>query len=457
MKKQKNLFVLDTNVPMHDWQSVYKFQEHDICIPFIVVQELDKHKTTTHLSYNVRHALKFLDKFNGSVLSEDNLIGEGLGKIFISIPSDKNVLSRVESINIENNDDEIVHNVLYLKEKYHNKYNNIVLVTKDAGMRVKASSLGIEAQDYLHDSVQVDMLYKGIEELDVNSSVINTLYQGKNYIEKDDIPHDLKLQYNQCVILQANNASQSALACFQKDKHDQVIDDTLTLVTKRSKKEKSIAIETRNAEQAFLYHILSNRDISLVTVNGIAGTGKTLLSLLVGLEQTLLDRYYNKFLAMRPIMGLSGKEIGFLPGDEKAKIDPYMRPIYDNLDFIKSRSSKKSLQEKMKLAIEENDISIEAMTYVRGRTYNNTFVLIDEAQNLTPHEAKTLITRIGEGSKIVLAGDVLQTDAPYLNETSNGLAHVIDRFSKENFSFYGHITLEKGERSDLASIAAKIL
>lgn len=460
LKNKKKLYVLDTNVLAHDWQCVFKFEEHDIAVPFTVIQELDHLKSKDgSVSYNARQALKFFDQYDGNIIDK-NLIADGLGSLFVVMISDDKYLKKYKSTNtITNNDDEIIMHVHYLNMLYKKEYSEIVLVSKDAGIRVKASSLKHKASDYLYDSVQVDQLYKGKFELEIDWTTIRQLKnKQKGFIEAKNIDFlsSEKYNYNSCFILKAkNNAKYSSLACFQKDKRDRLISDTLVPIQKRQKSG-SIKIETVNAEQSMGYHLLMNRDISLVTINGIAGTGKTLLALLSAIEQVVISSVYKKIIAMRPLISLSDKDIGALPGTEKQKVSPYMRPVIDNLEFIKTRSVTE-ISNKISRAQEEGIIIIEAMAHVRGRTYNDTLIIIDEAQNLTPMEAKTLITRIGKNSKIVLIGDVFQIDSPYLNESSNGLAHVIDKFTKANYPYYGHITLEKGERSELSAIAAQLL
>jgi len=459
--KTKKLFILDTNVLAHDWRSVFKFEDNDIVIPFPVIQELDNLKTKSNVSYNVRNAIKFIDKYDGDLLNKNSL-GEGLGNVFVLNIEDEFFLEEYKAKNrITNMDDEIIMHAHYLKEVEAKNYDSIILVTKDAGMRVKAKALGLKGSDYEHDSVQIDNLYSGKFEVEVSSDLINKLHENKGYLLADDVPFlqkndKLKYNYNSSFILRSDdNEKHSSLACLQKDKRDEKISDTL-LVIKNRKKSQKITIETLNAEQAMAYHLLTNTDLSLVTLNGIAGTGKTLLAILAGVEQAILGSKYKRITVMRPIVSLSNKDIGYLPGDEAQKIAPFMRPIYDNLQFIKTRSTP-GVQQKIEKALEVGTLSIEAMAHVRGRTYNDTILIIDESQNSTPMESKTLITRMGKNSKIIMVGDVHQIDSPYLNESTNGLSHVIDKFSKFNYPYYGHIALQKGERSELSAIAAQIL
>lgn len=459
---KRKLFVIDTNVPAHDYQSVYKFEENDICIPITVVQELDNLKTKGgSVSYNSRQALKFLDKYDGNI-SNKNKIRKDLGNVFILNITDNKFIKNYKKKNrITNMDDEIIMHAKYLQKinTETNEYEKIVLVSKDAGMRVKASAMGIKSEDYSFDSVLIENLYKGSFEVDTSSAIINELHNKKVKLDlsKVDFLKNKEYNYNSCFILKSTDTeNHTALACFQKDHEDKIMETELKVVDK-PKKSTKIEITTINAGQTFAYHLVSNPTVKLITITGKAGTGKTLIPLFAAIEQVLIGTpRYKNIIAMRPLVSLSNKDIGYLPGDEKQKISPFMRPIYDNLDFIKARSNA-GIKTKIKQALEDGTINIEAMAHVRGRTYNDTLIIIDEAQNLTPMEAKTLITRMGKNSKIILAGDIQQIDAPYLNESSNGLSHVIDKFSKENTSLYAHINLEKGERSELATLGASIL
>lgn len=461
MKKQKKLYVLDTSVLGHDFRSIFKFESNDIALPFSVIQELDSLKRRDgNVSYNARNALKFLDESYDNNL-EKNPLGENLGDVFVLYLSgdDDYRMKYEKNHKTTNMDDEIIMYTRYAKERYP-EYDEVILVSQDAGMRYKASVLKVKTSVYAHDSVQIVNLHKGIYPLEVSEKFINKLYKEKKYITVEDVPFlndsEQEYNYNSCFILSSeSDAKKSALACYQKDKRDEIIDDTLVCIYKRKKSEK-IKITTINAEQTLAYHLLMNPDISIVTINGIAGTGKTLLALLSAIDQAVTGSVYKRIIAMRPLVSLSNKDIGFLPGNEQEKIAPFMRPLFDNLDFIKARSSD-GIKQKIEQRLEDGSITIEAMAHIRGRTYNDTIVIIDEAQNLTPMEAKTIITRMGKNSKIILVGDVLQIDSPYLNESSNGLTHVIDRFTKNNCHFYGHMNLVKGERSELSSYAAKIL
>lgn len=296
MTKKKKLFVLDTNVLAHDWQSVFKFEKNDIAIPFTVIQELDNLKIRGgNVSYNARNALKFLDKYDGNMLNK-NSIGEGLGNVFVFYISDVEYIRDYKNTHaITNKDDEIIMDVVYLqdKNKDNDEYEQVILVSKDAGMRVKSSALDVKASDYMHDSVQVDKLYKGKYELDISADIINQLHQKQKYVEAkntsflNDIENRV-YNYNSCFILRSeSNHKHASLACFQKDRRDEIISDTLVGIQKRKKSQK-IKIETINAEQTMAYHLLMNKDLSLVTINGIAGSGKTLMALLSAVDQTVV-------------------------------------------------------------------------------------------------------------------------------------------------------------------------
>ncbi|MFM6934611.1 MAG: PhoH family protein [Flavobacteriales bacterium] len=441
MAKPKKIFVLDTSVLLHDFDSISNFDEHFVAIPITVLEELDKFKVGNDTkNFSAREVIRFIDRLSGSgSLQEWIPLGPGLGSFKIIMehaPSDANAELVYGS---HKNDHKIINAALYLQEK--EKRKSVVLITKDINLRIKAKALGLVAEDYQTGKVfsnesQSSSTYH-IEGLD--SSFIREIFT------KGSVPEDSclgeKKEVNGYYILK--NGKTSALAFYNH----------LTDRIDRIEKEFIYGIKPKNAEQAFAFHALLNNDIKLVALQGVAGTGKTLLALAAALEQ---HKLFNQVILARPIVPLSNKEIGFLPGDANDKIGPYMEPLWDNLKFIKSQFGENEKKHKAILEMQESGkIIITPLAFIRGRSLSNIMFIIDEAQNLTPHEVKTIITRAGENTKIVFTGDVHQIDTPYLDEHSNGLAYLIDRLKGE--SLFAQVKLEKGERSELANLANELL
>ncbi len=436
------IFVLDTSVLLFDHNAITSFHEHFIALPITVLEELDNFKIgNENKNFEAREVIRFLDKLSDNKNLNDWIkLGEGLGQMKILNDNNCNLLIDAEKIyGGGKNDHKILNAALSLMEQGNKA--KIILVTKDINLRIKAKALGISAEDYLTGKVEdMQNVSEGIVELsNLDASVIKDLYQQKR-ISENNILKDQKTTNGYYIL---NNCTQSALVRYDE------VDDALVRVDKSY----AYGIKPKNSEQIFAIDALLNKDIKLVAMQGVAGTGKTLLALAAALEQI---KDYETIILSRPIVPLSNKEIGFLPGDANDKISPYMMPLWDNLNFIKSQNretSKKSV--KIKDLQESGKIEVTALTFIRGRSLANVYFIIDEAQNLTPHEIKTIITRAGEGTKIVFTGDVHQIDTPYMDERSNGLTYIIDKLKGQ--PLFAHIKLEKGERSELANLANKLL
>ena len=436
------LFVLDTSVLLFDHSAPANFEENDIAIPITVLEELDNFKIGNETkNFEARSVIRYLDKLSeGREIRDWIALGPGLGRLKIVMNSDVKELSAIDVYGSDKNDHRIINAALYLREE--NEDVQVTLVTKDINLRIKAKAMGLAAEDYLTGKVQdLDDLNDRYATTmkDLDASIIHKLYQQKK-IEEDGILKDNRVANGYYVL---NNCTQSALARYNAST------ETIDLVEKKP----AYGIKPRNAEQTFALDALMNQDIKLVALQGVAGTGKTLLALAAALEQ---KNKYNQIILSRPIIPLSNRDIGFLPGAAEEKISPYMQPLWDNLKYIKSQYRENARKKKWIEELQENgDLSITALTFIRGRSLIKTMFIIDEAQNLTPHEIKTVITRAGEGTKIIFTGDIHQIDTPYLDEQSNGLSYIIDKLKGNNL--FAHIKLEKGERSELANLANKLL
>jgi len=441
-KHHKKLFIIDTNVLLHDYKCIYNFEENDIIIPIVVLEELDKFKKgNDQINFHAREFTRELDKLSGDLLLTSNIpLGENLGNLHIE--TGKEFSEKVLASFPERTPD---HRILAIADYVcsANKEKTVVLITKDINLRMKAKSLGIMAQDYQNDKVaNIDDLYRGIRVIeDIDPGIISKLYELPEGVQSSDLKIDPDLKGHQYFILKNNGSS--ALA------HYNPVNKMLNRIIKQT----TFGIDPRNAEQAFALEALSNPDIQLVSLTGKAGTGKTLLALASALQQN--KRYKQIFLA-RPIVPLANRDLGFLPGDLKEKMDPYMQPLYDNLTVIKHRFSHQSPEFlKINDMIKEEKLVITPLAYIRGRSLSSIFFIVDEAQNLTPHEIKTIITRAGEGTKMVFTGDIEQIDSPYLDTASNGLSYLSDKMKEQDI--FAHVNLVKGERSFLAELASKLL
>jgi PhoH-like ATPase len=419
------LFVLDTNVILHDSQCLYSFQEHDIAIPITVIEELDQFKKgTSDINFQARQFLRSLDELTGDLLAEDGApLGEGRGRIRVALS--QQFESKVEQAFIQDiPDHRILNTALMLSRQESNRA--VILVSKDTNVRIKAKALGIVAQDFTTDKVKnFDTLYTGKRHLKLEDALLDCFFNAEGSPPAVDVPYIEAPVANENFILRSNSRSILATYKVGLDRFQKV------------EKLRCYGISPRNAEQSFALNALVDDSIKLVTLAGRAGTGKTLLALASALQQR---RNFRQILLARPIVPLSNKDIGFLPGDVHAKLDPYMQPLYDNLTVIKGQFDENDAERKKLQQMQETEkLLITPLAYIRGRSLQKIFFIVDEAQNLTPHEVKTIITRAGEGTKIVFTGDIRQIDHPYLDSLSNGLTYLINRMKGQ--SIYAHVTL----------------
>ena len=434
----KKTYILDTNVFLTNANSVYEFKNNDIVVPLKVLDEIDKHKKRHDgVGLNARTIIRILDDLR----AKGNLhkgVRMGRGKGILSVRC-YDLEDLPVGCDIESADNEILTTALTEMKK--NPKRKVILVTRDINMRVKCDSLEIVTEDYAPNKVITDEkhLFTGFKKHLVDDQLIDQFYEGEHiFIDKEEG----KFFPNQFVMLvSSSNEKKTGLARFIN--HESKIEKVL------ESKEAVWGLKPRNKEQTFALNLLSDPEVPIVTLVGKAGCGKTLLAIAAGLDQVLEEQKYQKLIVSRPVQPL-GKDIGYLPGTMEEKIRPWLMPIQDNIDHL--LNGKKS---SMDMFFENGTIQIEALTYIRGRSISNAFVIIDEAQNLTIHELKTIITRVGENTKIVLTGDIEQIDSVYLDATSNGLSYAVEKF--KNHGLAGHVTLVKGERSKVATLSSKIL
>jgi PhoH-like ATPase len=440
---RKKTFILDTNVILHDPNCLYQFDEHDIILPITVLEEIDVFKRgNEQINFHAREFIRTLDSLVTKEMVDKGVsLGQGKGKI--SIMLDQKMSPEVkENFPSENPDRHILNVAFVLRQLFPKK--EYILVSKDTNLRLKALSLGIPSEDYLTDHVEESTLgYTGFSQVEhIPSETIDELYN-ERFVSREIINSLLseKVYSNQFYIWK--NGKKSGLTMYDSKK------DGFSLIERLS----AYGIQPKNAEQTFALNALLNDNIQLVTLEGKAGTGKTLLSLAASLERR---RNYKQIFLARPIIALSNRDIGFLPGDIKDKLDPYMQPLWDNLAFIRDQFPDNDKQNTIiNKMLEEKKLKIEPLAYIRGRSLHNVYFIVDEAQNLTPHEVKTIVTRAGEGTKLVFTGDTNQIDHPYLDKRSNGLSYLIERFKGQGV--FSHIRLMRGERSGLADLASELL
>ncbi len=436
------LFVLDTNVVLHDSGCINNFEEHDIVIPITVLEELDKFKKgSENINFQAREFLRLVDHLTGEALTDQGAsLGPGRGNIRIVLGGELD--SRVKTAFAQDTPDHRILNAALTLQK-REPSRPVILVTKDTNLRMKAKSLGLTSEDYTTDKIEsFDKLYTGKRVVEgISSESINRFYENGGIVSAADLPEVTRPVPNENFVLR--NGSKSVLATYRAQDQSFI----------RVEKSTVYGITPRNSEQSFALRALLNEDIRLVTLAGRAGTGKTLLALAAALE---CRQRYRQILLARPVVPLGNRDLGFLPGDIKEKLDPYMQPLYDNLTVIKHQFNDHDPHAQRITEMRESEkLMITPLAYIRGRSLQKIFFIIDEAQNLTPHEVKTIITRAGEGTKIVLTGDIRQIDQPYLDALSNGLSYLIHRMVGQ--PIFAHITLEKGERSQLADLASELL
>ena len=437
----KKTYVIDTSVFLSDANALYRFKNNDIVLPIKVLEEVDKHKKRQDsVGFNARLIIKYLDTLRTKgCLSKGIRIGKGMGILKITKASSD--LPKDLDFNIPD------HQILSVAfhENLQNERRKVIVVSRDINMRVIAGSLGLTAEDYETKSVveDADKVYEGYAEVLVDDEFIEQFYDGKEMFLDERTPK-VKLFSNQFLLLiSSSNPKKSAICRFLN------FSAPLKRINVKDYS-KSWGVVPRNKEQTFAYDLLFDPNIPLVSLIGRAGSGKTLMAIAAGLEQCLgiAERQYKKIVVSRPVQPM-GKDIGFLPGTMEEKMLPWLMPIHDNLELVLGNKAQ------IKSYFEKGMIEVEALTYIRGRSISNAFIIIDEAQNLTAHEVKTIITRVGDGTKIILTGDIEQIDNIYTNETSNGLTYAIEKFKYSEL--VGHITFKKGERSKIATLASKIL
>jgi PhoH-like ATPase len=453
-------FVLDTNVLLHNPNAIFKFEEHEVVIPLTVIEELDTFKKNNdERGRNARAVIRALDKLRAEgPLFEGVVWNEQGGTIRI----DRGDMALPRGLDADKPDNRI----LAVAHVLHASGRRTIFITKDINARVKGDALGIPAEDFEHDHVDTDWLYTGYVNMTVPGTIIDDLYNERQLpadalagisvrLSNGTERATLEAIPNQFVVLQnADDDSHTGLA--------RVLADTGFLIPVTGPRKPVHGVMARNLQQTMALDLLLDDEVKMVSLIGPAGTGKTLLALAAGLQKTLKEERYDKLLTARPIMPL-GRDIGYLPGDKDEKLSMWMQPVFDNLAYLLSTrgthsrddADSKSAEQRMDQLMASGKVILEPLTYIRGRSLPHQFFVVDEAQNLSPHEVKTIVSRVGDGTKIVLCGDILQIDNPYLDSASNGLSHLIERMKGQRIA--GHVTLTKTERSDLASLAAEVL
>lgn len=459
----KKNFILDTNVLLHDPRAITQFEDNNVVLPIYVIEELDSFKKdNSELGRNARWAARRLD----ALRQQGRLSGEGVAlesggmcRVLFASPEQ---LTAKHFHKLDSPDSKILAVALTLRAEEPDL--PVIVISKDTNLRIRANALGLDAQDYEPEATTIDELYTGYREFDVPGELIDEIYdlnnlnikQLREILEKEELVPETGgddgftgFYPNQFFLLRdASNPKHSAVARLAPD------GETLGPLSRRGS-EQIWGIWPRNKEQRFALDLLLDDRIKLVSLVGKAGTGKTLLAIAAGLQQTVEEQHYQKLLVSRPIFPL-GRDLGFLPGTMEEKLLPWMKPIFDNVEFLMGLSGNDKRRGRgSDELISMGMLQIEPLTYIRGRSIPQQFMIVDEAQNLTPHELKTIVTRVGEGTKIVLTGDPYQIDHPYLDASGNGLVHTVKRFQREGIA--GHITLQKGERSELAELAANLL
>ncbi|NDD35034.1 MAG: PhoH family protein [Flavobacteriia bacterium] len=446
VKSPRKIFVLDTSVILYDHNAIMNFEEHDVAIPIPVLEELDEFKKGSDTkNFEAREFIRMLDKKAAEKPLTEwiDLNGGKRGKFRVIMATPSLNVDALEVYGKGKNDHKIINAALFLQQEEPDR--PVILVTKDINLRLKAKALNVQAEDYLTGKVkETDAGFTGRSEIPAfPAKALQTLYEKKAVHLDSSVKANQKLGLNANQFYILKTAKSSALGFYHGKS------ETMELVEKSS----YYGIKPRNSEQTFALHAIMHPDIKLVTLTGVAGTGKTLLALAGSLEQR---RDFKQIYLARPIVPLSNRDIGFLPGDAEQKVNPYMQPLWDNLKFIKNQFGERDRNFKQIDEMVANEkILVTPLAYIRGRSLSNVIFIVDEAQNLTPHEVKTIITRAGENTKIIFTGDIYQIDTPYLDEQSNGLSYIIDRL--KGHPLFAHVTLQKGERSELANLANELL
>jgi PhoH-like ATPase len=442
-KKIKKIFVLDTSVILYNHNSLNSFEDNDVVIPITVLEELDNFKKGNDTkNFEAREFIRIMDRLSSKGTLQNWIPLENPNLGMFRVQMDESPTNGMDAIKIfgDNKPDHRILNAA-IKVSEEKPGYKVILVTKDVNLRIKAKSMNIPSEDFETGKVKdVDSLYSGISYIeDANPDAINLLYKD-GLCDYKDLQIEKPFPNHYFII----RNDKSSVLTFYNPLLDKI---------ERVEKRPAYKILPRHAEQVFALHAILNNNVKLVTLQGVAGTGKTLLALAGALDQ---KRDFKQIYLARPIVPLSNKDIGYLPGDIKSKLNPYMEPLWDNLKFIQNQYSEKDKEYKrIKEALDSEKLVITPLAYIRGRSISNICFIVDEAQNLTPHEVKTIITRAGEGTKIIFTGDIYQIDTPYLDSQSNGLSYLIDKI--KHHEIYAHIRLEKGERSELANLANELL
>ena len=444
----KKIFILDTNVLIHDPEAMFSFDDNDVYLPIYVIEEIDKLKEyNDRVGKSARETSRNIEKLRKEEKNSNLSLLEGLknstGGTFRIVLGENDSVNIPDSLNKNLTDNKIIGQALRIKNE--NKKRKVILVSKDMNVRIKANVLGMETVDYVKDQIDINQLYEGWKEIEISSDLFSLLEKAP-IINWDLV---LKEEPKANELIRFKNSNKEILTIYKKEREKlekQVFADT-----------KVWGVFARNTEQKQAMELLMDERIKLVTLVGKAGTGKTLLAIATALEQVVERKLYKKIFIARPIVPM-GNDIGFLPGTEKEKMQPWMLPIYDNIEFLASNKGQTSSNEAEKVVAGLESLGllkVEPLTYIRGRSIPQGFIIIDEAQNLTPHEVKTIITRVGKDTKIVFTGDPDQIDNPYLDANSNGLAYIAEKMKNE--ILVGHIRLVKGERSEISELASRLL
>lgn len=446
-KTDKKIYILDTSVLLHRPESIFSFGEHRVVIPVVVLDELDTFKRgSMQINRNARRIISMFDELRTRGPISDGVRLDNGGKLIVDTVDHRCIKTHLPTGFVKNADNQILATAVGIREE--NDDQKVVIVSKDINMRVKAEALGLSAEDYRADQiVEPSEMYTGHTELRVPQALLDKFYREKSLTVNGEFKEEgITVYPNQFLMLVAKESpSVTALARY----------DGVNIELLRDPRHDIWGIRPLNREQRYAVEVLLDDNIPLVTLAGKAGTGKTILAIAAGLQKVVNDKVYRRLSIYRPVVPM-GRDIGYLPGTEQEKLAPWMQPIYDNLEFLLNEGDKKSRgTSKLDYLVDSNVLDIRALTYIRGRSLPHQFIIVDEAQNLTPHEVKTIVTRAGHGTKLVLTGDPYQIDSPYLDATSNGLTHVVERFRDQKIA--AHVTLQKGERSALAELASEIM